>query len=87
MDRENSSFLFNLKDQFVHDAYWWKGYKLKFANQSRDPSCYPKVIMAAGITELVYLPKKEFVQERKLFYDYHYQPDTTPAWDRRGALL
>lgn len=46
------------------DAYWWKGDKLQVTNHSPDPSCYPKVIMAVGVTELVYLPKKVFVQER-----------------------
>ncbi|CAA7409796.1 unnamed protein product [Spirodela intermedia] len=66
-DRENSSFLFNLNDQFVLDAYR-KGDKLKFANHSPDPNCYAKERINAG---------------EELFYDYRYEPDRAPAWARR----
>lgn len=45
-----------------------------------DPSCYPKVIMAAGVTELIFA--KERICAGEELYNYHYQPDTMSAWDR-----
>lgn len=37
--------------------------------------------MAVGVTELVYLPKERICAGEDLFYDYHYEPDTAPAWE------
>ncbi|GAB2298438.1 hypothetical protein Dimus_032503 [Dionaea muscipula] len=81
-DRVNSSFLFDLNDQWVLDAYR-KGDKLKFANHSYNPNCHCKIMLVAGDHRVGIYAKERIEAKEELFYNYCYGPNEAPEWARK----
>jgi hypothetical protein len=73
-DQTNSSYLFNLNDKWVLDAYS-RGNKFKFANHSKKPNCYPLVMYVRGDHRIGIYAKGDSKFGDEMFYDYGYTKD------------
>ena len=83
-DRLNSSFLFNLNNEWVIDASV-KGNKLKFANHSNDPNCHTHARTVDGEHRVGIFANRFIPAGTELSYDYRYDVHSAPTWAMASA--